>query len=198
MQSIRNLILSVVVGYMVSACAAVAVGGVAAVAATGAAVGTDPRSSGTVMNDNTIQSKLAAKYGNSDDFPDSKIEVDVYTGEVLLSGQVKTNELKAFAENVARGYPGVIKIYDYLEVRLPASATSRSRDSLITTQVKAELFGTSNISSNNIKVVTTNTVVYLMGMVSPAEAELAANVAAKVGGVTKVVTLFQYVQPLPK
>ncbi len=196
MTKIRNLLLLGLFGIIVSGCAAVVVGGVAAVGATGAAVGTDPRSNGTVVNDNTIQAKLAAKYGNSDDFPDSNIYVDVYAGEVLLTGQVKTNELKNLAENVARGYPGVIKLYDYLDVRLPSSATARSKDSLITTQVKAELFGTSKINSNNIKVETTNTVVYLMGMVTPQEGESAAYVASKVGGVTKVVTLFQYTQPV--
>lgn len=194
MHKIRNLLLLISFSFVVGGCAAVVVGGVAAVGATGAAVGTDPRSSGTVVNDNTIQAKLAAKYGNSDDFPDSNIYVDVYNGEVLLSGQVKTNELKSLAENVARGYPGVIKLYDYLDVRLPSSTAARSRDSLITTQVKAELFGTSKINSNNIKVETTNTVVYLMGMVSPVEAESAAYVASKVGGVSKVITLFQYSQ----
>jgi len=195
MDKFRNLLLLSLLGVVISGCAAVVVGGVAAVTATGAAVGTDPRSSGTVVNDNTIQTKLGAKYGNSDNFPDSNIYVDVYNGQVLLTGQVKTNDLKSYAENVARGYPGVTKLYDYLDVRLPSSVNARSRDSLITTQVKAELFGTSKISSNNIKVVTTNTIVYLMGLVSPAEGESAAYVASKVGGVSKVVTLFQYASP---
>ena len=63
---------------------------------------------------------------------------------------------------------------------------------MITTQLKTQLLTTSGVPSNNIKVVTTETVIYMMGMVTPAEAESAANVAAKVGGASKVVTLFDY------
>ena len=173
-------------------CAVVAVGAIGAMAATGAAVGSDPRSGGSLMDDNGIQTKLALKYGNSDDFPDSNIYVDVYNKAVLLTGQIKTNQQKQYAETIAKAYPGVIKVFNYLEVRLPSSAGARSKDALITTQLKAQLFGTSNISSNDIKVETTNAVVYLMGMVNSATAESATTVAAKVGGVDRVVTLFNY------
>jgi osmotically-inducible protein OsmY len=192
MQKIWNvLMLSGLLG-VTSGCAVVAVGAVGAAAATGAAVGTDPRSSGGLVDDNSIQSKLAAKYNNDENFPNSNIYVDVFNKQVLLTGQIKDMEQKSFAENVARGYPGVIKIYNYLELRLPSSLSSRSKDSMITTQVKARLFGTRGIPSNNIKVVSTNSVVYLMGMVTAASAESAANIAAKVAGVTKVITMFDY------
>lgn len=177
---------------MVNGCAVVAVGAVGAVAATGAAVGTDPRSSSNLVDDNKIQLKLAAKYGNEDDFPKSNIYVDVYNKKVLLTGQVKSAEQKSYAENVARGYPGVTQVYNYLEHRLPSSIQSRSQDSMITTQVKTALLTTEGIPSNNIKVETTNGVVYLMGMLKYAQAESAANVSAKVSGVEKVVTLFEY------
>jgi osmotically-inducible protein OsmY len=177
---------------MLNSCAVVAVGAVGAAAATGAAVSTDPRSSGSLIDDNTIQAKLAAKYHNSDNFPDSNIYVDVFNKSVLLTGQIKNHDQKQFAENIARGFPGVLKIYDYLEIRLPSSLGSRSKDSMITTQLKAELLGSSGVPSNNVKVVTTNSVVYLMGMLTQAQAESATKVAAKVGGVEKVVTLFDY------
>ena len=55
----------------------------------------------------------------------------------------------------------VIKIYDYLNVRLPSSMGSRSTDSMITTQLKTALTA-SGVPSNSIKVVTTETVIYMM------------------------------------
>ncbi|TXJ02808.1 MAG: BON domain-containing protein [Neisseriales bacterium] len=190
-RTLNLLAACVAVGFL-NSCAVVAVGAVGAAAATGAAVGTDPRSGGALVDDNSIQSKLSGKYGNSDNFPDSNIYVDVFNKSVLLTGQVKDDAQKQFAENIARGYPGVIKIYDYLNVRLPSSMGSRSTDSMITTQLKTQLLTASGVPSNSIKVVTTETVIYMMGMVTPAEAESAANVAAKVGGASKVVTLFDY------
>jgi osmotically-inducible protein OsmY len=179
---------------LTSGCAVVAVGAVSAAAATGAAVGTDPRSGGTLVDDNTIQSKLSAKLNNSDNFPNCNIYVDVYSGEVLLTGQVESEGLRQYALNVVRGYPGVIKIYDYTDIRLPSSASARSKDALITTQLKTQLLATSHIPSNNIKVETTNRVVYLMGIVTQAQAESATSVASMVGDVDKVITLFHYKQ----
>jgi osmotically-inducible protein OsmY len=175
-----------------SGCAVVAVGAVGAATATGAAVGTDPRGSGLVIDDKSIQSNLSTKYSNSDNFPDSNIYIDVFNKVVLLTGQVKTQEQKDRAEQVARGYPGVIKIYNYLSVRLPSSITARSRDSLITTQLKAQLLSATGIPSNNIKVETTETIVYMMGILTQAQAESATKIAAQVGGVTKVISLFDY------
>ncbi len=144
------------------------------------------------IDDSSIQSKLSYKYSNSDNFPDSNIYADVFNRTLLLTGQVKDQAQKDFAENIARGYPGVNKIYDYLEFRLPASFSAKSKDSMITTQVKTQLFGEPGVPSGGIKVVTTNAVVYLMGVVNQNQAESATRIAASVGGVDKVVTLFEY------
>jgi osmotically-inducible protein OsmY len=64
---------------------------------------------------------------------------------------------------------------------------------MITTQLKTQLLATSGVPSNNIKVETTEGVVYMMGVLTNAQAESATAVAAKVGGVNKVITLFDYV-----
>lgn len=192
MRNLSNLLLVCGLFSLLNGCAVVAVGAVGAAAATGAAVGTDPRKSGEVWDDKVISSKLSAKYSNADDFPDSNIYVDVFNQKVLLTGQVKSESQSQFAENIARGQPGVIKIYNYLNVRLPSSVSSRSKDSMITTQLKAQLLGTGGIPSNNIKVETTGAVVYMMGYLTESQGEAASRVAAKVGGVEKVVTLFDY------
>jgi osmotically-inducible protein OsmY len=193
MKKLVNLLALCGIIGITSGCAAAAVGTVGAAAVGGAAVASDPRSSSVVVDDNKIQMNLASKYGNSDDFPKSNIYVDVFKQTVLLSGQVKDDAQKQFAENVARGYPGVVKIYNYLSVRLPSSFGARSTDSMITTQLKTQLLATSGVPSNNIKVETTEGVVYMMGVLTNAQAESATAVAAKVGGVNKVITLFDYV-----
>lgn len=160
----------------------------------GSSSGSDQRNTGAIMSDSSIQSNLSAKLNNSDNFPNSNIYVDVMAGSVLLTGQIQDHEQKMYMNNVTRGYPGVIRIYDYTEIRLPTSISTRSSDAVITTNVKAQLFGTKDMPSSNIKVETTNGVVYMMGLVTKAQAESAAQMTATVSGVQKVITLFQTVQ----
>jgi osmotically-inducible protein OsmY len=159
----------------------------------GGSTGSSQQNTGAAMSDSSIQSNLSAKLGNSDNFPNSNIYVDVVSGQVLLTGQVQDQNQKSFMLNVVRGYPGVIKIYDYTQIRLPSSFSSRSSDSMITTAVKTKLLGASGIPSNSIKVETTDGVVYLMGVVTQSQGESAAQLTAMVGSVQQVVTLFQNV-----
>ena len=67
----------------------------------------------------------------------------------------------------------------------------RSKDSWITTKVKTEMMATSGLHSTQVKVVTENGVVYLMGMLTPQQSELATNVARRIDGVREVVKVFQ-------
>ena len=48
------------------------------------------------------------------------------------------------------------------------------------------------VPSVHIKVITENGVVYLMGILKPAQGKQAARVARRVSGVKKVVKLFEY------
>ena len=145
-------------------------------------------------SDYNIQSNLSAKLSNSDNFPDSNIYVLVYGGRVLLTGQVLNEDLRKYMLNITRGYPGVMKIYDYTETRLPVSFSIKSSDAGLTTAVKSKLFAAQNMPSGNIKVETTNSVVYLLGDVTPEQGESAAKMSSIVGGVQKVVTLFSYTE----
>lgn len=160
----------------------------------GCSVFTPSRPSDTNVSpsDFNIQSNLSAKLGNSDNFPDSNIYALVYNGRVLLTGQVLDEDLRKYMLNVARGYPGVTKIYDYTETRLPVSFSIKSSDAGLTTAVKSKLFAAKDMPSGNIKVETTNSVVYLLGDVTRAQGESAASMTSVIGGVQKVVTLFDY------
>ena len=112
---------------------------------------------------------------------------------MLLTGQIPDSNTRESAEFAAKVTPGVKQIYDYLETRLPQSFTSTTSDSITTTQVRAKILQLSGVDNNSFKVVTTNDVVYLMGIETEADAKRISNAAAGVSGVKKVVTLFQYV-----
>ena len=74
----------------------------------------------------------------------------------------------------------------------PVAFSSRVHDSWITGQVKAKMLDTENLKAPHIKVVTENSVVYLMGLVSRAQADLATDAARHVSGVQRVVRMFEY------
>ncbi len=186
----KCLMLSLLSISMLNGCAIIAISTVAVVAGVTAVVTTDPRRSGTVVDDNTIATKIQSHI--SADFPDSNIYVTCYNGVVLLSGQASTKKAKDSATFDAKTQPGVKRIYNYLDVRLPQSFSSRTDDSFTTTQIKTKLLSLKDVSSNNVKVVTTDSVVYLLGIVTKANANAIASAAASVNGVTKVVTLFEY------
>ncbi|MEM6998870.1 MAG: BON domain-containing protein [Pseudomonadota bacterium] len=171
-------------------CAAVAVGGAAA--AGGAAV-IDRRTTGTIVEDQTIEVK-AIKAINADPELNEQAHINVisYNTVVLLSGETPTDALRQKALNIVKGVDKVTHVYNELSIAAPSSLTARGSDSIITTKVKTKLFANKDVTGIEIKVVTEKGVVYLMGIVSRAEAEVATEIARQTGGVQKVVKLFQY------
>ena len=184
------LLLALIIGGNIMGCAAVVIGAVAAGAGTTAAVATDPRTSGTILDDNANETKLRLQYAK---YANSNIYVQSYNGAVLLTGQVPNMAIRESAEFNAKVLPGVHKIYDYLTMSITQSITAITTDSYTTAQVRGHILKLPAIHSSSIKVVTTDNVVYLMGIVTPMQAKEVSRVASSVGGVNKVITLFQYV-----
>ena len=54
------------------------------------------------------------------------------------------------------------------------------------------MVGRTDVEAGQIKVVTENAVVYLMGLVKHPEADAAAQAASEVDGVKRVVKVFEY------
>ncbi|MEO5677842.1 MAG: BON domain-containing protein, partial [Usitatibacter sp.] len=76
-----------------------------------------------------------------------------------------------------------------------SSLSSRGNDALVTSNVKARMVNNGRFSPNHVKVVTEQGVVYLMGMVTPAEGDAAVEIARNASGVGRVVKVFEYVTP---
>jgi osmotically-inducible protein OsmY len=185
MSQIKLIISAIISAFLLSSCAAFA-------GAT-AAVADDPRSSGVVIDDNTITSRLQSKFNNKKHYPDSNIYANSYNKTILITGQVPDRKIKEKAEFDAKAMPGVQQVYNYSIIRLPQSIASRSTDSFTTTQVRTKILGLKGVRGVNVTVVTTNSVVYLLGIVNKAEATKVAEAAASVAGVKEVITLFEYI-----
>ena len=170
-------------------CAAIAVTG----AATGASVAYDRRTTGTVVEDEAIELKAAKAIFEDKALQDqAHLNVTSYNTRVLVTGETPTEELRTRAIDIVRHIEKVTQVYNEITVAAPSSLMTRSSDSVITSKVKTKLLANEQISGINVKVVTENGVVYLMGIVSRSEADLATDIARQTGGVQKVVKLFEY------
>ncbi len=176
---------------LLSGCAGLLIGGTA----VGVGVAHDRRTTGTVVDDQTIELKIYDAL-NAQLPPGNQISTTSYNGIVLLTGSVVSEAARQQAETIARGVtPPVREVYNELVVGRPSPLSSRSNDALLTTQVKTALLQVkiADFDPTRVKVVTERGVVYLLGLVRPAEADASANVASQVGGVRQVVTLFEYI-----
>ena len=146
------------------------------------------------MTDESIETKALVNINAADEaYDQAHISVVSYNGFLLLVGQVPSEALKALATDVTRDLEAVRRIYNELEVGPETSAGTRTNDTWITTQVKSKLLASSDTPGRRVKVVTENAVVYLMGLLTAAEADRSALEAAEVKSVKRVVQLFEII-----
>ena len=175
-----------------SACAPVIVGGAVA---TTASVAHDRRTMGSVVEDKAIKARVVRAIDEDTQLDDnSHINVAVFNGWVLLSGETPTDVLRKQAGDLARKQEKVRRVYNELTIAAPSSMMTRSSDSWITTKAKSSLVGLEidGFDPSRVKVVTENGTVFLMGLVYHAEANAAVTAAQQVSGVQRVVKLFEY------
>jgi len=172
-----------------SACAPLIVGGAMA---GGALMYADRRSTGAQVDDEAIELKAGARVRDAAG-SSAHINVTSFNRIVLLTGEVASEERKAAAQEAAAKVDNVRSVVNELAILGSSSMTSRSNDTLITSKVKTALIDSQDIQANAIKVVTERSTVYLMGIVSEREATRAAEVARGIGGVQRVVRVFEVV-----
>ena len=182
-------IFSILVLMLLQGCVPIIIGG----AAAGAAAAHDRRTLGAIIDDENVELKAGAKIG-LDATLKKKVHVNVTSmnGIVLLTGEAQTTEARDQVLEHVRAINGVRRITKELRIAEPSTFGSRSKDSLITSAVKSRLLVTKHISPAHIKVITEAGVVYLLGLVSRAEGDLAAERATTIDGVTAVVKVFEY------
>jgi osmotically-inducible protein OsmY len=171
-----------------------------AVALLGAAGGAaymaieDRRSSSTQIDDKELElraaSRIEERLGDK-----AHVNVSSYNRAVLITGEVPDENARIEAERIAQALPNVRAVSNELQVGELSSLGARTNDSAITTKVKARLLDSKRVNPLHVKVITEAAVVYLMGVVTEAEAEEAVEVARTTGGVRKVVKLFEYCSP---
>ncbi len=165
---------------------------IAAGAATGGTMVVDPRTAGALLDDEVIEIKAVESLARAEAlWQQSHFNVTSYNRSVLLSGETPTAQWRDQAARTVASVGNVRRVFNELTVRKPTTVSVRSNDTYLTGRVKTALFSHEAVSSNRIKVVTENSVVYLMGLLNRTMADQAVDVARHVDGVARVVTLFE-------
>ena len=164
-------------------------------AAATASVVHDRRTTGTIVEDSSIELRIKNELGKDEKISDqAHINVTSYNGIVLLSGEAPSQSLSSRVGEIARRDKQVRRVHNEIQIAAPSSLMTRSSDSWITTKVKSSLvgLGIKGFDPSRVKVVSENGTVFLLGMVYHKEADAIVAQTQQVSGVQRIVKLFEY------
>jgi osmotically-inducible protein OsmY len=185
---LKKLFLAALIASQISACAVVAVGGVAA----GATVAADRRSPGVQAIDKGIEleaeNALAKRFGDN-----AHINVTSFNQKVLLTGEVKDEDIKGEATSYVKAMKNARSVFNELVIGPNSSYTARANDSYLESKIKTQMIFTDQLPSNSMAIVAEGGSVYLMGMLTQNEAAIAKKVASNTNGVKDVYAYFDII-----
>ena len=180
---------------ILSGCTAAVVGG----AAAGTSIALDKRTTGNYVEDQNIKMKFGYLYDENELFNDkSHINVTSYNLQILITGEVENEKQKQALSQIARGVKNIRHAYNEAIIAPVTSYSSRSNDSYLTAKIKTSVFTNINeLEGAQVKVVTENGSVFLMGLVTKKQGGQITEIARTTQGVKKVIKLFEYTDSMP-
>ena len=188
MRLILTLITVAILSANLAACVPIVAGG----AAGGGLMAADRRTSGAYVEDQALEIKSENRI-NTEIGDKIHANVTSFNRNVLITGEAHDEALKAKAESIVKGLENVRNVTNELAVGMISSISARTNDAYLTSKVKTRMVTENRFPANYVKVVTENSVVYLMGMVTRKEGDDAVDIARSTDGVTKVVKVFEYI-----
>ena len=119
----------------------------------------------------------------------SRMGIDSFNSEVLLTGEVPTEAIKTEIEKVVSSMPDVRRVYNELNVSASKGYSSTVQDGYITSKLLAKVAASNGVSSSQVKAVSDNGVVYIMGRMTPTQQSNLIDIANTTVGVTELVLL---------
>lgn len=186
--SIVKLFFVLLIASQVTACGVLAVGGVVA----GATVAADRRTPGVQAIDKGIELEaggaLAKKFGDN-----AHINVTSFNQKVLLTGEVKDADIKGEAGAYVKAMKNARSVFNELIIGPNSSYTARANDSYLESKIKTQMIFTDQLPSNSMAIVAEGSSIYLMGILTQSEADLAKKIASNTNGVKDVYAYFDII-----
>jgi len=187
-----HILLALVIASLLSGCAALVVGA----GTTGATVAHDRRTTGTYVEDKAILLK-ALQMRSQDEVlqKNSNISIEVYNLKILLTGQAVDADIVARFRDKLITIDRVKHVYNEVTVGAEGTWSEAAADTLLTSRVKVDLFkvGIQGFDPLRVKVTSSLGTVYLMGLLTPEEADAVVEKVRYISGVKRVVRLFEYI-----
>lgn len=169
-------------------------GGLIVVAGSAVAVASDERSISTLISDDKLAVDALSLINELDiDRSDSRINLITNNGYLLVIGQVNNDTQKQMIGDKLGTLAGVKEVYNQLRIGSKIGITQQTKDSWITTKTKSKLTAHEDVNSFQIKVVTEDSEVFLIGRVDKKTADTATNISRKISGVKQVNRVFQMI-----
>ena len=160
----------------------------------GATMATDRRTLSKQIDDQGIEfiahNEIAKQKALSDN---TNLHIVSVNGSVLIVGQAPNTYLRDLAVKTVTAVKDVQQIHNQIRISSNTSITTQTNDIWLTSKVKSALFASDNVNAKDIKVVTENGEVFLLGLVNKAEADEAVNITRNISGVSRVFKVFEYI-----
>ncbi|WP_323840071.1 division/outer membrane stress-associated lipid-binding lipoprotein [Photorhabdus africana] len=185
-----SLLATICTAVMLQGCIGAVVVSSAAVATKTA---TDPRTIGQQVDDGTLEARVSNALNKDKQLKEqTRIITTAYQGKVLLTGQSPDSSLSDRAKQIASRVDGAHTVYNEIRQGKPVELGTASKDTWVTTKVRSKILASDSVKSSNIKVVTENGEVFLLGILTKQEGNAAAKIASETNGVKRVTTAFTY------
>jgi osmotically-inducible protein OsmY len=192
-QSFSKLIMVFMVATQLSACGIFAVGGVVA----GASIMADRRTPGVQAIDKGIEleanAALSKKFGDN-----AHINVSSFNQKVLLTGEAKDSNVKTEAGDYVKAMKNARSVFNELMIGPNSSYTARANDAYLESKIKTQMIFTEKLPSNSMSIIAEGSSIYLMGILTQNEADLAKKIASNTNGVKDVYVYFDIISETEK
>lgn len=188
LQTLGKLLIAIIAASQLSACGVIAVTGVAATATIMA----DRRTPGVQAIDKGIELQasgaLDQKFGDN-----AHINITSFNQKVLLTGEAKTAAIKRDAESYVKGMKNVRSVFNELIIGPNSTYTMRANDAYLESKIKTQMIFTQQLPSNSMVITAEGTSIYLIGILTQSEADLAKKIASNTNGVKDVYAYFDII-----
>jgi osmotically-inducible protein OsmY len=123
----------------------------------------------------------------------TNLHVVSMNGTVLIVGQAPNTYLRDLAIKSIEDVEDIVVIHNQIRISSTTALTTQSNDIWLTSRVKTALLADSNVNAKDIKVVTENSEVFLLGLVTKTEADIVVEIARNINGVSRVFKAFEYI-----
>ncbi|AWL12938.1 uncharacterized protein HMF8227_02486 [Saliniradius amylolyticus] len=186
----KNLTLILLSFTLLQGCAAVVVGA----GVTAASAAHDRRTLGTQLDDSTLEAKVSSRINKIERLKEqAHINVEVFNGVALLTGQAPDSQARRQAQLQAQAVTHIKKVHNQIRIGAPTAASTRTHDVWLASKIKTNLVTNERVDGLHIKVIVEDSEVFLMGLVSRQEADVAVDIVRNINGVARVVKAFEYV-----